>query len=165
MQNKPKVKSARIDLNAFLTNTCVKMDNWSNQTNKPNQTQFNPEQTQYKPNLKPTPIMNITIGNARDYKNKTAVRRQRANPNKPKSPKFALTPSNNAATALIKLIRPLLHIYNPTSKHYHSPCERGCSSLTAHSFQGAGRGLEPPIGFIVPGNVIYLNYSGASDAP
>jgi hypothetical protein len=39
VQNKPKVKSPPIDLNACVTSTYAQMDNWSNAKNKPNQTQ------------------------------------------------------------------------------------------------------------------------------
>jgi hypothetical protein len=41
-QNKPKVKSPRIHLTAFATNTSAQMDNWLNAKNKPNQTQVKP---------------------------------------------------------------------------------------------------------------------------
>jgi hypothetical protein len=40
VQNKPKVKSHRIDLTPVRTSTYVQMDNWLNAKNKPNQTQF-----------------------------------------------------------------------------------------------------------------------------
>ena len=36
LQNKPKVKYAKINLNSFMTIKYEKVDNWSNQTNKPN---------------------------------------------------------------------------------------------------------------------------------
>jgi membrane-bound lytic murein transglycosylase len=50
VQNKPKVKSPQIDLNAFITNTYAQMDNWLNAKNKPNQTQFKPNaENQRKP--------------------------------------------------------------------------------------------------------------------
>jgi hypothetical protein len=36
MQNKPKVKYARINLSSFITSKYVKVDTWWNQKNKPN---------------------------------------------------------------------------------------------------------------------------------
>jgi hypothetical protein len=47
VQNKPKVKSPRIELNAFTTSTYAQMDNWLNAKNKPNS---NPIQSQFKTN-------------------------------------------------------------------------------------------------------------------
>jgi hypothetical protein len=52
VQNKPKVKSPRIYLNACKTSTYAQMDNWLNAKNKPNQTQF-------KANSNPMPKMLI----------------------------------------------------------------------------------------------------------
>ena len=46
MQNKPNVKDAKMNVSSFITNKYVELDNWLNQTNKPNS---NPIQTQSKP--------------------------------------------------------------------------------------------------------------------
>jgi hypothetical protein len=73
VQNKPKVKSPRIDLTAFITSTYAQMDNWLNAKNKPNQTQF-------KPNAQngPKPLYYCTLYN------KTAIQRpKKQTQNKP----------------------------------------------------------------------------------
>jgi hypothetical protein len=53
MQNKPKVKYAKINVSSFITNKYEQMDILVIQTNKPKtnpiQTQFKPKQTQLKP--------------------------------------------------------------------------------------------------------------------
>ncbi len=51
MQNKPKVKYAKINLSSFVTMKYVQVRHLVIQTNKPKQTQFKPKQTQFKPNL------------------------------------------------------------------------------------------------------------------
>ena len=40
MQNKPKVKIAKINVSSFITSIYVKVDTWWNQKNKAKQTQF-----------------------------------------------------------------------------------------------------------------------------
>ena len=68
MQNKAKVKYAKININTFVTMRYDKMDIWLFRQNKPNsnpikantkpiQSQFNPKQTQFKPNSKPISIL------------------------------------------------------------------------------------------------------------
>jgi len=51
MQNKPKVKYAKMNINSFMTSKYEKMDNWLFRQTKPKQTQFKPKQSQFKPNL------------------------------------------------------------------------------------------------------------------
>ena len=51
MQNKPKVKYAKINLNTFIAMRYEEMDNWLFRQTKPIQTQFKPNLTQFKPNL------------------------------------------------------------------------------------------------------------------
>ncbi len=51
MQNKPKVKSAKINVNSFVTSIYELHGQLVIQTNKPKQTQFKPKQTQFKANL------------------------------------------------------------------------------------------------------------------
>jgi hypothetical protein len=50
MQNKPKVKYAKINVNSFVANNYVQHGQLVIQTNKPKQSQFKPKQTQFKPN-------------------------------------------------------------------------------------------------------------------
>ncbi len=50
MQNKPKVKSAKINLSSFMTSNYIQVAHLVIQTNKPKQSQFMPKQTQFKPN-------------------------------------------------------------------------------------------------------------------
>ena len=42
LQNKPKVKKAQIHVSSFITSNYVKVDNWLNRKNEPNQTQTKP---------------------------------------------------------------------------------------------------------------------------
>jgi peroxiredoxin len=107
VQNKPKVKSPQIDLNALLTNIYAQMDNWLNAKNKPNQTQFkaNSKPTletvinpyiaaaytrkptsggrKNKPNTNPTPGINTTPFNTKRCTRNTPAGRTKTNPNKP----------------------------------------------------------------------------------
>ncbi len=50
MQNKPKVKYAKINVNSYIIRKYVQVRHLVIQTNKPKQTQFKPKQTQFKPN-------------------------------------------------------------------------------------------------------------------
>ncbi len=51
MQNKPKVKYAKINVNSFVASKYIQHGQLVIQTNKPKQTQFKPKQTQFKANL------------------------------------------------------------------------------------------------------------------
>ncbi len=55
MQNKPKVKSAQINVSSFTTSKYVKMDTWLSGKNKP---KTKPKQTQTNPNFE-MPEMNV----------------------------------------------------------------------------------------------------------
>ena len=77
MQNKPNVKDAKMNISPFMTIKYVKLDNWCNRKNKPNQTQF-------KPKTKPIaeiPKMNVSIYYTREYNKITAFRRIQNKPN------------------------------------------------------------------------------------
>jgi len=50
MQNKPKVKYTKINVNSYMKSIYAKMDIWLFGQTKPKQTQFKPKQTQFKPN-------------------------------------------------------------------------------------------------------------------
>jgi len=50
MQNKAKVKYAKININTYITSKYEKMDIWLFRQTKPKQTQFKPKQSQFKPN-------------------------------------------------------------------------------------------------------------------
>jgi len=52
MQNKAKVKYAKINLISYMTSKYENMDNWLFRQTKPKQTQFKPKQTQFKPNCR-----------------------------------------------------------------------------------------------------------------
>ncbi len=66
LQNKPKVKSAQINVSSFITNKYVKMDTWLSGKNKP---KTKPKQTQTKPNSK-MPKMNVSPIITKDYEEK-----------------------------------------------------------------------------------------------
>jgi hypothetical protein len=66
MQNKPKVKSAQIDLSNVIARIFARMDIWSNGKNKPKQSQFNPNQTQNKTSTR-NGHNSISIGELRRY--------------------------------------------------------------------------------------------------
>ncbi len=55
MQNKPKVKYAKISVNTFVASIYVQVIHLVIQTNKAKQSQFKPKQTQNKPNQTQTP--------------------------------------------------------------------------------------------------------------
>jgi hypothetical protein len=80
MQNKPNVKDAKMNVTSFITSKYAKLDNWLNQTNKPNQTQFKPKRSQFPKGQK----MNVNVYYSVGYNKITAFRRKKTNPNKPK---------------------------------------------------------------------------------
>jgi len=83
MQNKPKVKDAKMNVNIYNTMDYENKHNWTLGQNKPNQTQF-------KANSNPIskiPKMNVNIYYITAYNNKTLLPRiqnkPNSNPNKP----------------------------------------------------------------------------------
>ena len=91
MQNKPKVKNAKINVSSFITSKYVKLDTWWNQKNKPNS---NP----IKPNLKRAQ-MNVNLTLTKDYrKNDDFVVRI----NKPNLVRRRRIPKMNANLYIIK---------------------------------------------------------------
>jgi len=53
MQNKPKVKYAKMNVNSLITSEYEKLDTWLMGKTKPKQTQLKPKQSQFKPISKP----------------------------------------------------------------------------------------------------------------
>jgi hypothetical protein len=71
VQNKPKVKSPQIHSSDVITSTYDQMDNWLNQTNKPNQTQFKPNCKNGRKSLSQKSICNNSRPRAAKNKPKT----------------------------------------------------------------------------------------------
>jgi hypothetical protein len=81
IQNKPKVKDAKMNVSPFITIKYVKLDTWCNRKNKPKQTQFKPKTNP----ISKKPKMNVNIYYTIDYSNKPYLSQIQ---NKPKQTQF-----------------------------------------------------------------------------
>ena len=77
MQNKPKLKDTQMNVSSFITSKYAKVDNWLNQTNKPNS---KPIQTQTNP-IAERPKMNVNLFTTKDYEEKCGLRLWKNKPN------------------------------------------------------------------------------------
>jgi len=77
MQNKPNFPKSQMDVNRHNTTDYENKSNWTLGENKPNQSQFKANRTQFTKR----PKMNVNIYYTIDYNNKTAFRRIKNKPN------------------------------------------------------------------------------------
>ena len=81
MQNKPNFRKSQLNVSNCTTREYEEMDTWSSEENKPNQTQYEPNQTQFPK----SPKMNATSLPTKPYEHETAFALE---PNKPNQTQF-----------------------------------------------------------------------------
>jgi hypothetical protein len=99
IQNKPNLPDAQTNVSPFLTRDYENQRRLRTMKNKPNQTQSNPIQSQYKPNSRKTK-MKLNFYSTKDYENEQLCPRRDINPIKPNFKPDTLLPCGGGFSPL-----------------------------------------------------------------